>query len=349
MQDHAKQGAELQEAFPQPTSKSSTEMLKTVLKVAFAGALIYWLIHKGALDLDSFRKIASPQLIAVCMSCMFLQLFFNNYRWLLLLRGQGINSSVRYTFPLTFIGLFFNFVMPGGVGGDVIKGYYLLQDQPQRRLAAAISILVDRLVGFFIMVGTAFFALFLNWDSVSHSGELTSIAISVTVLFTAFVAFFALALSRRLGRMVFSARFGHFLFVQMPGGEKLRRIYDLVHSYRNHPGVLLKAGILSALTQIPNVGLFYFVGLAMGVHEIPLAVYFFLVPVGTVVLALPISPAGIGVGQAAFFFLFSLYLGKSSQLGATAVTLMQVMSFAWGLLGAYFYLLRKKPAAMTTA
>jgi hypothetical protein len=58
---------------------------------------------------------------------------------------------------------------------------------------------------------------------------------------------------------------------------------------------------------------------------------------------LPIAPAGIGVGQVAFLFLFKFYLGKETPLGPTAATAMQVFSFAWGLVGAIFYLQRKKP------
>lgn len=336
--------------FDAPASSSKRSPVKqaitTALKIAFAAGLISWMIQKGALDLNAFKSIATPGLVGLCAIFIFVGLFANNYRWLILLRGQGVASSIRYTLPLSFIGLFFNFFMPGGVGGDVVKGFYLLQDYPKQRGAGAISIFLDRLIGFFVMVGTAFIALFLNWDSVSHSRELQSIAVSVTALFLAFIGFFTLALSRRIGRRFFESKPGRWIVEKLPGGATIQKIYVLVHEYRKQPEILVKAILISVFTQIPNVGLVYAVGLAMGVHEIPLQVYFFLVPVGTVILALPISPAGIGVGQAAFYFLFSLYLGKSSQLGPTAVTLMQVMNFCWGFVGAYFYLHRKKPASL---
>ena len=61
------------------------------------------------------------------------------------------------------------------------------------------------------------------------------------------------------------------------------------------------------------VGFVYAIAQAMGETTIPISAYFFLVPVGTVVQALPISPAGIGVGQAAFFFLFNHYLGAAQR------------------------------------
>jgi len=318
--------------------------LKTAFKVAFAFGLIFWMIQKGALDLRVFGRLATPSVIAACAFMVFLQLFINNYRWLILLRGQGLQTNVRQTLPLTFIGLFFNFVMPGGVGGDVLKGYYLLQDHPRQRFAGAVSILVDRLVGFFVMIGTAFFALLFNWDSVSRSQELRSVSLATSLLFLCFILFFSLALSRRLGRKVFDGSFGRLIFEKLPGGSHLRRFYEQVHSYRDNPRAFFMATFLSVITQLPMVGFVYIVAISMGITEIPLTVYFFLVPVGTVVTALPISPAGIGVGQAAFYFLFSLYLGTSSQLGPTAATLMQAINFCWGLLGAFFYLHRKKPA-----
>lgn len=314
----------------------------TILKVGFAAALIYWMIRKGALDLNAFAKLATPSLIVFCIACVWVQLFINNYRWLLLLRGQGIHATIRYTFPLTLIGSFFSFFMPGGVGGDVIKGYYLLQDHPQRKFAGVVSIFMDRMVGFFVMIGGAFLALFFNWGSVSHSRELQSVAVGVMLLFAGFVVFFSLALSRRLGHRIFNTWFGNLIFVRLPGGGKIRRIYDVVHEYRKEPRLLLGAALLSFINQLPMVGFVYVIAQAMGVHEAPLAVYFFLVPVGVVILALPISPAGIGVGQAAFYFLFSLYLGKSSQLGPTAVTMMQMTNLVWGLVGAVFYLRRPK-------
>lgn len=332
----------LQQSKSQPSFLKSA--LQVILKVGFAGGLIYWMINKGVLDLRAIVSLATPPLVVFCLICVFTAIFINNYRWVLLMRAQGIQSDIRHSLPLSFIGMFFNFVMPGGVGGDVIKGYYLLQDFPSRKVAAAVSIFMDRMVGFFIMILTAFLAVFFNWNEVSHSRELQSVAAGVSILFIGFIGFFTLALSRRLGQRVFQTwGLGELIFVKLPGGDKLRRIYDVVHAFRKEPKYFFWACLLSVCNQVLLVAFTLAVGWAMGIRDIPLMVYFFLVPVGTVVMALPISPAGIGVGQAAFYFLFSLYLGKQSQLGPTSVTMMQATNFAMGLVGAIFYLSRKKP------
>lgn len=344
MPNNRKQAIQQSKSQPSPQTSQVKSLLQLILKVGFAGALIYWMIDKGVLNFRSIVSLATPQLVAFCLACVFMQIFINNYRWVLLMRAQGIQSDVRHSLPLSFIGMFFNFVMPGGVGGDVIKGYYLLQEHPSRKVAAAMSIFMDRMVGFFIMILTAFLALFFNWNEVSHSRELQSVAAGVTALFIVFILFFTVALSRRLGQRVFQTwGLGELLFVKIPGGKKLRHVYEVVHTFRNEPKYFFWACCLSIGNQILLVAFTVAVAWAMGVRDVPLMVYFFIVPVGTVVMALPISPAGIGVGQLAFYFLFSLYLGKQSQLGPTSVTMMQATNFALGLVGAVFYLSRKKP------
>ncbi len=324
-------------------SEFAKNVVKTALKIAFAVALIVWLVKKGALDFKAMANLATPGLVTFCLACVFSQIFINNYRWVCLLRGQGFQTSIRKTLPLSFIGMFFNFAMPGGVGGDVVKGYYLLQEHPQRRMAAALSIFMDRVVGFFVMIATAFLALFLNWEVVEHSPQLTSIAIGVSLFFLAFIVFFAISFSRRIGNLSLL----NWFFDKAPGGSKFRSVFETLHSYRHQPLALFIAILMSGVNQVLMVAFVVAIGQAMGV-DIPLAAYFFLVPIGTVVQALPISPAGIGVGQAAFFYLFNQYLHTQSQLGPTAVTATQLASFTWGLLGAFFYLRRKKPAELAT-
>jgi glycosyltransferase 2 family protein len=307
-------------------------------KIAFAAALIYWMVHKGVLDFHAIAKLASPAIVTFCVVCVFLQIYVSNYRWLVLLRAQGFASTIRETLQLTLIGMFFNFFMPGGVGGDVVKGYYLLQDHPTKKFAGAVSIFMDRMIGFFMMIATAFVAIFFSLGFVMQSREVQSIAVGVAVLFLGFFVFYFLSLSRLLQ----GTWMGKLLFHTLPGGGKIHRLYEVLHSYRNSPRALVIATLMSVLNQLLMIAFVYVIGQALGA-DIPLRIYCFLVPLGSVVQALPLSPAGIGVGQAAFLFLFNLYLGGESILGPTAVTAAQASSFFWGIVGAFFYLQRKKP------
>jgi uncharacterized protein (TIRG00374 family) len=326
-------------------SRGIGKIIQTALKIAVAGALLGWLIYEGVFDFTVLRKLTSPSLILFLVACTFTQVFINNYRWLVLLRGQGFQSTIRATLPLSLIGIFFNFAMPGGVGGDVVKGYYAVQLHPQQKLAAALSIFVDRLIGFFVMIGTAVVACIVGWSTVSETPQLKSIAFATMFLFLGFLVFFFLSLSSLLQ----NSKLGHFLFFKCPGGTTIHKLYQILHAYRKSPRALLQAVVLSFAAQLLIVAFVYAIGYAMDVSEIPLSGYFFLVPISTVAQAIPIAPAGIGVGQAAAFFLFKLYLGKEIPLGPISVTAAQLTMLFWGMAGLYFYLTRKKPDAISSS
>lgn len=80
-------------------------------------------------------------------------------RWQIFLRQQGITLRFSTIFGLTWAGQFFNSVLPGSTGGDVVKIYQLCRLQPDRKAAAAATVFADRLsalVALLLLAGTAF-------------------------------------------------------------------------------------------------------------------------------------------------------------------------------------------------
>ncbi|MEQ1876752.1 MAG: lysylphosphatidylglycerol synthase transmembrane domain-containing protein [Bdellovibrionia bacterium] len=311
--------------------------LMNVMKFVIAAGLIYWLIDSGRLDFNHLLKLLDPYYIIICFALVFTSLASNNYRWLMLLRGQGFDVTFLSTLRLTFIGLFFNIAMPGGVGGDLIKGYYLVKDHAERKMAAATSILLDRLMGLFSMSCIGMLSIAFNLDFIRQRHELMVLAWATTGIFLGFVFIFATAFSRRVKLQILK------ILPRVPGGQILVRFYEVLASYRNDLKTLAIAGLASLFTQVLTVTFFWFVGGALESRPVPLGAYGFVVPLGLMALAAPIAPAGIGVGQAAFLVLFNWYLGYETQLGPSAITAFQIVQITWGLLGAYFYFRRKAP------
>jgi len=54
----------------------------------------------------------------------------------------------------TFVGYFFNNFLPGNVGGDVMRGYGLAR-YTERTAEAALSVVVDRIVGLMAWMSAA--------------------------------------------------------------------------------------------------------------------------------------------------------------------------------------------------
>ncbi|MNL45250.1 hypothetical protein D3C87_1678810 [compost metagenome] len=114
-----------------------------------------------------------------------------------------------------------------------------------------------------------------------------------------------------------------------------------MHLYGNDKLRLSGVLTLSLLSQTCAILFLFLAATAAGFQEAPLKTFFLVAPLGFMATAIPISPAGIGVGQAAFYFLFNLYIGKETEVGPTAITAYQVGSFLVSLAGAFFYLRRK--------
>lgn len=313
----------------------------TLLKLTIAAGLIIWMISKGAIDFSVLKLITHPLFLFTFLLLTLTQITVNTLRWHWLLKGVGISIPFRYTLSTSFVGLFFNYFMPGGVGGDFIKGFYLIKDYPEKKLAGATSILIDRILGMYMMFVVAIVALLFSFDLFVHIPKMIPLTTAVLIAFLALSAIFLVSLSRRVRHFINLER----VFKKIPGGHFLNRIYNAVHDYRGRMTSLYYGLGLSLISQFTMILFMIVVAKSMNQSDIPLRAYFIAIPLSLVCTALPITPAGVGVGQAAIFFLFQILLGKESNVGPNGFTLHQIISFFWGLIGGIIYLQKKAPVA----
>ena len=100
----------------------------------------------------------------------------------------------------------------------------------------------------------------------------------------------------------------------------------------------------SILIQMLSCLVFYLAVQALEGPVISWGYYLLLVPLGLMTTALPVSPAGVGVGQAAFFTLFKVIPGVSGSTGAAACTVYQLLLILVYLTGFYSYVTYKQRA-----
>lgn len=311
-------------------------LLTGLAKAVLAIALLYWLYQKGVLDLKILSKLFNPILLLVALVGLVLNFYFATWRWQLLLRVQKLDLSRTECFKLNLIGLFFNYVMPGGVGGDVVKAFYIVKDHPKNRMGAGMSVLLDRVMGLYAMLILAIVSMLVNFEQVSSNPQLGLIMRSLEVIFVLFTLGLVLAFSKKFRSWGWQNWLNSFAL-----GKKLVSAYEAVYSYSHNLGILVGTIILSLAAQILAIVLIWWLGTNLGFQDVPMAIYFSVVPLGFIVTAVPISPAGVGVGQMAFFFLFNLFLGVESQVGPTVITAFQLLNFILGLSGVWFFIQRK--------
>ena len=311
----------------------------STLKIAVAAAIIYWLVSSGKFDFRQLKALLEWQHVAIIMSLLLLNWYVASERWRMILQSQGFKTKPLLAFRLTLIGSFFNYVIPGGVGGDFVKSYYVAQENSHAKLKSVITIAIDRLLGLFSMVFMALTVMLLAYEKVFSQPDLKTVFWIIYVLFMGFMLGWSFVFSRRL----YKTRIIQRLCKHIPvAGEKLASLYEAFSEYRLHKKAFFKAVILSVVSQVVAILAFVYSGWALG-YNVDLQTYFFAVPVGFMITAIPIAPAGIGVGQAGYYFLFNAATGTVSQLGPLLISANQIFNFIIGLVGAGIYVTGKTP------
>src|SRR5205823_4926165 len=85
-----------------------------------------------------------PLLLAASTGLVALLLTF--VRWYVLVRAQDLPFTVTDSIRLGFVGFFFNNFLPGSVGGDLVKAWYIAGEQSRRTVAVS-TVLIDRVLG----------------------------------------------------------------------------------------------------------------------------------------------------------------------------------------------------------
>jgi uncharacterized membrane protein YbhN (UPF0104 family) len=168
---------------------------------------------------------------------------------------------------------------------------------------------------------------------------LTSFVLVLCLLFFAFLLMFWLMWSRHTSKLrdQFLSRIQNINF--------LHKTFFRLNQFQLRKADFVKIVALSLLSQ--SFSLLFFISIApfMGESSIPLSVFMFVVPLGFMATAIPVSPGGIGVGQAAFLFLFNVVLARETQVGPLLITAYQLCTLAYGLIGAALYVWQKSPSA----
>jgi hypothetical protein len=212
-------------------------------------------------------------------------------RWRLLLRLAEVRLSLGRALQLQLTAVFFNVVVPGNIGGDVVKSVYVArQVAPAQRPTVFLIAFVDRLVAVAGLIVVALAATLLRGRVVWEHPQLRELTSATIVL--AAVTFVAplvvIMLIRRSGKR--RARWtGHpTRFARILG-----QLIAAARLVSVRPASLLAALALAILVYLAGVGLFAALAAAVTRQDVPLSAIASIYPLGMLTLAVPISPSAL--------------------------------------------------------
>ena len=301
------------------------------LRLAVTAAILWWLSSR--LDMRAavaaIAAISLPHL-ALVLALVAVDRALMIWRWLLLLRAADVQVSAGDASRLFLVSSFVGSFLPAGVGGDAARAWGLSQMTAKLGDALA-SVVVDRVLGVLSLAAMGVVGL-----AVSAPGNAAGrIVAAVAVLAAACVAaFWADALLRWA---VPDHRH------RGPLARRVLRLADAVARYREHRGALASVMAWSLAVQLLRITQAYVLGLGLGM-QVPFSYYLFFMPLGLLMLLVPVSVSGFGVPQGVIVWLLRP-MGVPDALSFALSTLIVLTGLAGNLPGLWLWLRTAPPAA----
>jgi hypothetical protein len=304
---------------------------RTVLAVArvlLGVGLLVWVLSRSGLSALA-PVFSSPWVLFVLLGLSLFGLSVEAERLRVLFGSAGLRLTRGLAYRVVPVGSFFNFCVPGGTGGDVVKLYYLAKENPGRGVEVATVVLVDRVVALAAVLVLVLGLAFPNLELVRSSPILPAVVFTAMSGLAAIAVVVALAWSTALR----GSRLYAWMMERMPLRRYVERVADALHAFRDRKAALTVAALISLGGHV-GVAATYVVVASVILPSVAWPVVGFLSMLGMVANALPLTPGGLGVGEAAFEQLFGL-AGASG--GAALLVLWRMSMIPLATVGAGLY------------
>ncbi len=281
--------------------------------------------------IDSFALVLS-------FLVMGLTILIGVARWMVALRVQGLNLPWTRAMGISFIAHFFNSFLLGSTGGDLMKAYYAARETAHKKTEAVVTVFVDRVIGLWSML------LFALMMAVWNAGLLKSqerLQLLMLVILGMLVAGTGFVIPAFWGGLSHRWKGARDWLEQLPKGDWLGRSLDSCREFGRSKRFFLKMVVISMMLN--GVCVLQYVVLARGLNiDIPLAVWFLIVPSIICISALPITPSGLGVRENLYVALLAATPFLIPETSALALSLLAYAgSLFWSMIGGGVYLMLK--------
>ena len=314
-----------------------------LLQLLVTGAGLWYVFHdqqKRAQIADALRQADRTWIILGWLSYSAVEVIAT-VRWQILLRIQGITLRWVRAFGIVMIGLFFNMFLPGLIGGDAMRLYFVFKCAPRQKTRATLSVAMDRILGMLSILFLAGLSVAVRFGWLSRSGATLHIVYLVVVL---------LGVGCVCVLLLFGAvRFGLLrkLPKRMPFRAAITESGKALQLYGAHLGLMSIGFAITVVAHLIYYLSFYCAAQSLqGTRSASLSLTDILsiMPLVNTVTALPISFGGVGVRETLFQELLGNLAHVPPAIAAITASLGFVIQASWGLLGAAIYLVssRKK-------
>ncbi|MEJ2051850.1 MAG: lysylphosphatidylglycerol synthase transmembrane domain-containing protein [Calditrichota bacterium] len=302
-------------------------ILNSIRIIISLGLLFYLLYIADIRKIFQALQSLDGSSIFLAVAVFIFSVLLMAVRWQFLTRSYGMQVKYGHLTVFYFIGFFFNNFLPTSIGGDLGRAYYLSQKSGDRSASIG-TVFLERLIG--LLATLSFAIVSLYWlTNYFHTRRIVYITIAL---------FIASVMSKRLYRR-FNGLLSLLTFYDL--GDKITKVFDTLHYYRDKKGILLTTYIFSLFAQFMLIIMNYILARALNLNDISFGYLCLVVPITFVIGLLP-SINGLGVRDSGYMLLLlrrGLQPAQILSLSFSVTIIPIIVSFVGG---AFFLFYRQK-------
>jgi glycosyltransferase 2 family protein len=265
-------------------------------------------------------------LLLIAITIGFLGVIVSAYQWQVLLDGEHIRLDLRRLVNFYLMGIGFSHFLPTGMGGDVVKIYYVGREG-NNIAGSASATLMSRVTGYVGMLLVSFPALFIGQKIFSHELTLTYVLSSILMCASLIISVVVVMVLPRIVRGKW-AEWRIFAVLNKVGGTLLASI--------RRPSCMVGSILYGMLFHISAALNYYALGMALHM-QVPFTFYLVAIPFVSLVAFLPFSINGFGLRESALVYIFAtVHVLKSTSVMLGLLADVQLLFF--GMVGGVLYL-----------
>jgi uncharacterized membrane protein YbhN (UPF0104 family) len=291
-----------------------------------AGLLGLVVIRSDLWSLPADLSGINLPLLAAMLACSYAVWIVNTYRWQRILAGYDLPYRFGELFRLNLASVLYGLALPGQISGEVVKALRL-PCQAQDRTSVYMSVFFDRVYGVIGLAVLGYITLALEPPPAPWVGQGPSLVVLATMALTGLGVLTVPWHSEPLARV-----FGKANPKWTAAGAKL---LNLASAGRRSPPVTFTVGCALGLApQVLTAAIHWGVAVALGLSISPLALTW-IMAMATIFGMFPISLAGLGVREATYVGLLSLFgvpTGPALALSLGMFAILIALGLTGGLL-----------------
>jgi len=271
--------------------KTLVLFLKIGISLAIVGYLVYDAVQgkgRGNVFVNLINQPKRWDLLAAAWAFCLLAVLLTFVRWWQLVRALDVPCRFGDALRISFWGYLFNLAPLGIVGGDLVKAVMLDHLHRGYRAKAIASVLVDRVIGLYLLFIVASAAIWLTGFSRIDQRDIQWICRLTYFITLASTAGLAVV----MGLHVTGGRATRLLSQTPRIGPPLESLLNAVRMYNSKPWTLCMASLMTIGVHGSFAIGCYLIACGLPGNHLTLAEHFVVIPLSsaTGVLPLPMGP-----------------------------------------------------------